>query len=100
MASTENVATPEATVSAEPPLSVPALGLVPMARVICVELSPVSTLPLASSTDTATAGEMAEPAAALVGPWVKTSLVAAPGVMSKADEVATVKDGVLEAVRV
>ena len=65
--SAENVATPAETVTADPPLSVPPPGLVPMVRLIWVLLSPVSTLPLASSTATVTAGDTAEPAAVLVG---------------------------------
>ena len=55
-----------------------------------VVLSPVSTLPLASSTATVTAGAMDEPARALVGRWTKTSWVAVPGVILKADDVAGV----------
>ena len=74
----EKVATPEETVTAEPPLSVPAAGLVPMASVTWVELSDVSTLPLASSTATLTAGVMTAPALALEGPWTKASLVEGP----------------------
>ena len=68
MESPENVATPAATVTAAPPVSVPPPGLVPMARPTVVVLSPVSTLPLASSTATVTAGVTAEPAAVFVGP--------------------------------
>lgn len=94
------VATPADTVTAEPPVSVPAPGLFPMARVTVVVLLPVSTLPLASSTATVTAGEMAEPACALLGPWMNTRLFAAPGVTVKADEVAVVNDGVLDAANV
>ena len=69
---------PEATVTAEPPLRVPPAGLVPMARLTWVALSEVSTLPLASSTATVTAGVMAAPTAVLEGPWTKASLVAGP----------------------
>ena len=90
MESPEKVATPATTVTAEPPVRVPPPGLVPMARLTVVALSLVSTLPLASSTATVTAGLMAEPAAALVGPWTNASCVAAPGVMLKADDVAAV----------
>ena len=75
----EKVATPEATVTAEPPLRVPPAGLVPMARLTWSVLSEVSMLPLASSIATVTAGVMAAPAAVLEGPWTKASLVAGPG---------------------
>src|SRR5215470_17571967 len=75
----EKVATPEATVTAEPPLRVPPAGLVPMARLTVVALSEVSMLPLASSTATLTAGLIAAPAAALEGPWTKASLAGGPG---------------------
>ncbi len=71
-----------------------------MARLTVVVWSPVSTLPLASSTATVTAGAMAAPACAVVGPWTKASCVATPGVMLKADEVAAVKAGALVAVSV
>ncbi len=96
----EKVATPATTVTAVPPVSVPPPGLVPMARPIVVLPSPVSTLPLASSTATVTAGVIGRPAAVLVGPWTKASWAGAPDVMLKADEVAGVYGGVLEAVRV
>ena len=89
----EKVAIPAETVTAEPPVSVPPAGLVPMARLDLVALSVVSTLPLASSTATVTAGVMVAPAAALEGPWMKASLVGgpvAPAVMLKAAEVAAV----------
>ena len=45
----EKVAMPLATVTAEPPLSVPPVGLVPMARLTLVVLSAVSMLPLPAS---------------------------------------------------
>src|SRR5271157_2643214 len=96
----EKVAMPAETVAAALPASAPLPGLVPMARVTWVALSPVSTLPSASSTATVTAGVMAEPAAVLLGPWTKTSWVAVPGDTLKADEVATVYEGVLDAVSV
>ncbi len=63
----ENVAMPPTTATAEPPVSVPPPGFVPMARLTVVVWSPVSTLPLASSTATVTGGVMAEPAAVFVG---------------------------------
>ena len=49
-----------------------------MARLTVVALSEVSTLPLASSTATVTAGLMAAPAAVLEGPWTKASLAGGP----------------------
>ena len=49
-----------------------------MARLTVVALSEVSTLPLASSTATFTAGVMAAPAAVLEGPWTKASLAGGP----------------------
>ena len=60
-------------------MSVPPPGLVPMARLTVVALSEVSTLPLASSTATVTAGEMAAPAVAVVGCWTKASWVGGSG---------------------
>jgi hypothetical protein len=70
-----------------------------MARLTWSVLSPVTTLPSASWTWTVTAGVMVAPATALVGCWRKTSLLAAPGVMLKVDEVAAVSVP-LEATRV
>jgi hypothetical protein len=55
-----------------------------------VELSLVTTLPFASSTETATAGVMVAPALVFVGCCVKTSCVAVPGVTLKALLVAEV----------
>ena len=97
------VATPEATVTAEPPLRVPPAGLVPMARLTFVALSEVSMLPLASSTATRTGGVMVAPAVALEGPWTKASLVGGPVVLAlmlKGAEVAAVYEGELEATSV
>src|SRR5271165_1676026 len=93
------VAMPEATVTAEPPVSVPPPGLVAMARLTVVALSAVWTLPLASSTATVTEGVTVAPAATLEGPWMKARWVGA-AVTLKAAEVAAVYDGVLEAVSV
>ena len=84
------MATPAVTGTADPPLSVPPLGLVPMARPTVVLLSPVSTLPLASSTATVTAGVIVAPATVVLGPTRKARCVGVPGVTSKADEVAAV----------
>src|SRR5215467_194411 len=101
METPEKVATPDTTVTAEPPLRFPPAGLVPMARLTLVALSEVSMLPLASSTATVTAGVIVPPAAVLEGPWIKASLAGAPGpVTLKAAEVAAVLEGVLEAVSV
>src|SRR5262249_59812567 len=75
----EKGAIPEPPVTAEPPLRVPPAGLVPIARLTWVALSEVSTLPLASSTATVTAGGMAAPAAVLDGPRTKASLTRGPG---------------------
>ena len=60
-------------------------------------LSAVSTLPLASSTATVTAGVMAEPAAVLVGLLDEGQLRRRARVMVKADDVAAVCVGVLDA---
>ena len=49
-----------------------------MARVTWLVLSEVSTLPLASSTATFTAGVMTAPAPVLEGPWTKPSLAGGP----------------------
>src|SRR6185437_10889915 len=89
----------DATVTAEPPLSVPLLGLVPMARLTWVLLSPVSTLPLASSTATVTAGEIAEPACASEGPWTNTSWLPVVATLNGCD-VDAARAGELDAVRV
>ena len=88
MARPENVATPEATVTAEPPVRVPESGFVPIATLTCVVLFPVSTLPVASSTATVTAGEIVEPAAVLDGPWRKARWVGVPGESVIVDDVA------------
>src|SRR5271165_7153479 len=92
------VAMPEATVTAEPPVSVPPPGLVAMARLTVVALSAVSTLPLASSTATVTEGVTVAPAATLEGPWMKASLVGGPGVTLKAAEVGLAVPALLGAV--
>src|SRR3954469_25873337 len=85
----EKVATPLTAATVVVPDSVPPPGLVPIATVmLAVEL--VTVLLKASSTATCTAGEMATPAAALVGCTAKASLDAAAGLMLNADEVAPV----------
>jgi hypothetical protein len=66
------LATPPATVAVVPPglvqVRVELPGLEPKAKVTVVVLSPISTLPSASSTDTPT--EKLAPAAELAGGWV------------------------------
>src|ERR1700733_14546363 len=88
MAQPVKFATPAATVTVRPPVlaqvRTPALGLLLMARVTVVALSPVSVLPLASWTATDTLNVpvplawMFEPA---VGWVVKVSFVAVPGLL-------------------
>ena len=98
----EKVATPRGHRDGRAAAERPAAGVGPDGQAHVVALSPVSTLPLASSTATVTAGVIvAEPAAVLDGPWTKASCGGGrPGVMLKADEVAAVYEGVLDAVRV
>ena len=93
--SPEKVATPATTATGDPPVRVAPLGLAPKARPTVVVLSAVSTLPLASSTATVTAGLMAAPAAALVGFCVKASWAAGPGVNVMVDDVATTSPSVV-----
>src|SRR5438477_119458 len=101
MDSPEKVATPEATVMAEPPLRVPLAGLVPMARLTVVALSEVSMLPLASSTATVTAGDRSEERRVGEGPRSRCWLAREPTTLvSKAAEVAAVYAGAVEAVSV
>jgi hypothetical protein len=68
------VATPWETVTWPPPDSVPPAGFDPKASVTFVVLSPVTTLPDASSTATVTVGRLA-PAVDPAGCDVKASLV-------------------------
>ena len=84
------MATPETTATPEPPVRVPPPALFPKARLTTVLLSPVSTLPLESSTATVTAGVMVAPAAVVLGPTTKARCLASPVVMSKEEEVAGV----------
>ena len=90
MAHPVKLATPAVTVfGPSPPVQVrtPALGLVPMAKVTVVALSPVSVLPLASWTATE-ALKVPVPVAWMFWPdvgWVvKVKAVAVPAVMLKA----------------
>src|SRR5437773_9135794 len=78
-----NVATPATAATVLVPDKVPVLGLVPIATVI-LPVNPVAVLPLASWAVTWTAGVIAAPATVLVGSTLKTSAVAAPGVMLNA----------------
>ena len=71
------VATPFTAFTGVVPLSVPPPGFVPMATVIEAVLE-VTTFPPASSTLTATAGVIEDPAAVFVGWTVKASFVAVP----------------------
>src|SRR5215470_14289957 len=75
-----NDATPAAALAVTVPLSVPPPALVPIASVT-EPVKAVAVLPLASRAVTTIAGAMLAPAVALVGWLVKTSSVAAPGVM-------------------
>jgi len=84
-----NVATPlEALTGLVPHVKVPALGLVPMARVTGAD-DEVTTLPKASSTDTPVVKFV--PAAVLVGWVVTASLVGVPATIENPDEVPDVK---------
>ena len=79
-----NVATPLEAATITVPLSVPPPGFVPMAMVTLL-LSLATRLPLASSTETCTAGEMLAPAAVLPGCVVNTTLLAAPRMLNAAE---------------
>src|ERR1039458_9552009 len=68
----ENVATPFTALTDTAPPRVPLFGLAPIASVTML-VANVCGLPPASSMVTATAGEMADPAAELDGCTVKTS---------------------------
>ena len=84
------VATPLTAAAVSVPPSVPLPGFVPRA-IVTLEVFVVTTLPLASSTATWTAGAMLAPAAVLLGWALKTSLLAAAGVMLNAAEVAPLR---------
>src|SRR3984885_14176495 len=91
MAQPVKLATPAATVTVRPPVLVqvrtPLLGLLLMASVTVVALSPVSGLPLVSWTAPDT-GKLPVPVAWMLEPavgWlVKVKFVAVPAVMLKA----------------
>jgi hypothetical protein len=89
------LATPPDTVAVVPPglvqVRVELPGLEPRAKATVVVLSPISTLPSASSTDTPT-GKLA-PAAELAGGWtVNASFVAVPGLFVR-EKVTTLVPG-------
>src|SRR6266568_2172947 len=73
-----NVAVPLTAAPVNVPLSVPPLGLVPMATVTLAVL--LVRLPLASTIWTVTAGEIVAPPFVLLGCTPKVSLLAAPTV--------------------
>ena len=85
-----NVATPLTAATVRVPLKVPPPGFVPMA-IVTLLLLPVTTLPLASSTETCTAGVMLAPTAVLLGCVVKATLLAAAAVTLKAVEAAPLR---------
>src|SRR6266576_1769299 len=87
MLSPENVATPLTAAWVSVPASAPLLGFVPIATVM-FPVNPVAVLPLASWAVIWTAGVIAAPATVLVGSTLKTSAVAAAGVMLTAALVA------------
>src|SRR5439155_1516179 len=86
------LATPFVAASVVVPVNVPATGLLPSATVtVPVKLGTV--FPAASCAINCTGGVSVAPAVALLGCVVKTSRVAAPGVMSKGVLVAPVSAG-------
>ena len=91
-----NVATPPDAATVAVPLSVPALGFVPIASVTFL-VSEVTTLLFASRICTVIAGVMEAPAAVFVGCWLNTRCVAVPGVMLNVLDVAPVSAGLLVA---
>jgi len=84
MLSPAKVATPPTAAWVSVPESAPPLGFVPIATVI-FPVNPVAVLPLPSWAVTWTSGVIAAPAAVFVGWTLKTSAVAVPGVMLKAE---------------
>jgi hypothetical protein len=77
-----NVATPLAAARTVVPERVPLAGFAPIATVM-FPVKLVSVFPWPSRAVTCTLGVIVAPAAALEGCVVKTSSVAAPGVMAK-----------------
>src|SRR2546422_10628928 len=89
MLNPENVATPATAATVLVPDKVPVPGFVPIATVM-FPVNPVAVLPFPSWAVIWTAGVIPAPATAFVGWTVKTSAVAAPGVMLNAELVPTV----------
>src|SRR2546429_8444334 len=83
MPSPEKVATPATAAWVSVPASVPLLGFVPIATVM-FPVNPVAVLPFPSWAVIWTAGVIAAPATVFVGSTLKTSAVAAAGVMLNA----------------
>src|SRR2546430_3889359 len=83
MLSPEKVATPLTAAWVSVPVSVPLLGLVPIATVM-FPVNPVAVLPLPSWAVTSTAGVIAAPAVVVLGCTLNTNCVAEPAVMLNA----------------
>src|SRR5438034_7379237 len=83
MLSPANVATPATAATVFVPVSVPLLGLVPIATVT-LPVKPVAVLPLASWAVTCTAGVIAAPAVVVLGCTLNTNWVAVPAMMLNA----------------
>src|SRR5580692_1729924 len=77
MLSVENVATPLTALAVIVPASVPLDGFVPMA-IVTWFVAPLTRLPVESSTDTWTAGDIELPAATLPGWTVNASFAGGP----------------------
>src|SRR6266516_3888939 len=89
MLSWEKAATPATAATIVLPVRVPPAGFVPMIRVT-LSVNCVAVLPNASRAVTSTWGVIVAPAFAVLGGTVKTSWVAAAGVMVKGALVAPV----------
>src|SRR5438552_1580892 len=83
MLSPEKVATPLTAAWVSVPVSVPLLGLVPIATVM-FPVNPVAVLPLPSWAVTSTAGVIAVPAVVVLGCTLNTTCVAVPAVILNA----------------
>src|SRR5437773_2509678 len=83
MLSPEKVATPLTAAWVSVPVSVPLLGLVPIATVM-FPVNPVAVLPLPSWAVTSTAGVIAVPAVVVLGCALNTNCVAVPAVILNA----------------
>ena len=71
-----NVARPSCAATVSVPQSVPTSVAGETMTTVTLELSVATTLPLASSTATVTAGVIVVPARALLGCWTKASFAA------------------------